>query len=208
MFYLPGMAGMLSRDRRFCQALREAGLDVVHEVNWVRWPWALQLVNLRDRRGHMQAAERVVSMINDEAADREIVLIGHSTGAMVVLDALQQMSRPVHQAWWLAAAISRRVDLRPALANVGKLISLHSRGDRFHLQFGTWLVGAADGVHGRSCGALPHVGPGCDDSKFEQRDYEVGWRELGHRGGHLSVLSERFAAEYVGPAILGGGIVK
>jgi len=206
VYYLPGMAGMLHRDRLFCDAIRKAGIKLVHDLNWVRHPWTLQLLNLRQRRGHLETAEQVARMIDTEPDFHRVVLIGHSTGAMIALDILEHLQqRTVEQTWLLAPAVSRSRDITAALPHTDRLLNLYSGGDWLHNCIGTSLVGSADGKFGPCAGYAPLTGPGSDDDTLKQVNYDQTWRQHGHRGGHLSILKPDFATHVIVPAIQRGG---
>ncbi|MBI1368142.1 MAG: hypothetical protein GC162_05755 [Planctomycetes bacterium] len=200
VLYLPGMAGMLRRDVRFCEAIREAGIEQVHAENWVRWPWVLQVLNLRDAKRHREIGKRLAG----EWAGRgeRLYVIGHSTGAAVALRLLEALNEmPIAQTWLLAAAVSRDYDLRPAMEHTASLFNLFSKRDVFHLCVGTSVVGSADGVHRPCAGFAAFRGPGSQSDRLTQVEYQHAWREHGHRGGHLSVLSAEFARRIIVPTM-------
>lgn len=199
--YLPGMQGERMGDRSFCAGLIEAGLRDSEIFDWPEHRWMLN--NLRDRESHRRMAEELAGRIG-VLTDRRVVLVGHSTGAMVILDTLEQLGRqPIEQAWLLNAAVSGDYDLRPALAGVRRLVNIYSPRDWLVLNVGTRLFGTADGPRKWCAGFSSFTGPGGDDPRLEQRCYDPAWLKAGHYGGHLgALLLTRFARDVIGPMIL------
>jgi len=202
VIYLPGMQGEMPGDRWFVSGLRDGGIRAATIFNWTQRQWPVQ--NLRDRDQHHRAAEALIEMI-DAADPGPVVLIGHSTGAMVILDALSTLSRPrVEQAWLLSAAVSHAYDLRPALAGVHRLISIYSPADYVVLNLGTRVFGSADGLTQPCGGYQPFDGPGSDDARVEQIKWDPAWLRSGHYGGHLGPMaaaSGAFARDIMAPMI-------
>ncbi len=204
VIYLPGMQGRMLGDRWLTQGLTDAGLRHVQTFNWPRSIWPLR--NLRDRAMHDAAADHLLQLIRAERqhhTDRALVLIGHSTGAMVILDALSRLDEaPVEQAWLIAAAVSCGYDLVQSLGGVEHLVSVYSPWDWAVLGAGTRLFGTADGLNEDAAGYRQFTGPGADDPKLHQMAYDPGWARTGHLGGHLGPLNRFFARRIMGPMIL------
>lgn len=204
VIYLPGMQGRMLGDRWLTQGLKDAGLSHVQTFNWPRSLWPLR--NLRDRAMHDVAADHLLELIAAERQyhpDRAVVLIGHSTGAMVILDALTRLDQPqVEQAWLIAAAVSCGYDLVGPLAGVKQMVSVHSPWDWAVLGAGTRLFGTADGLNEDAAGFRQFTGPGCDDPRLHQMAYDPAWARTGHLGGHLGPLNRFFARQIMGPMIL------
>ena len=199
--YIPGMAGEKWMDRRFLAGLMKAGVRT-QTLHWTRF--RLPLRNLRDRRQHEQAATRLLAMVRAlrrERPDEPIALIGHSTGCLIVLEALERREEPVEAAVLMAAAVSSGYDLRPALRSVNRLIHISSRLDTVFLGIGTMLFGTADGHHSASAGFLGFRGPGRDDPRFIQHVFRIGWLMHLHHGGHIGCLQPRFARRVIAPLL-------
>lgn len=190
-------------DRWFVRGLRAGGLSRCRIFNWTRSRWWLN--NLRHREMHRQGAARLARWINRQHhrhPDRPIVLIGHSTGAMVLLDTLAQLEGPqAHAAWLIAAAVSNDYDLRSALEGTQRIVNMHSTGDWLILGAGTKLFGTADGPYQRSAGYTGFTGPGHDDPRLRQVPYDPKWLSCGNLGGHITPLFWRFARNVLGPMI-------
>lgn len=206
MIYNCGMAGCQRVDRRMLDALSAAGMAV--RINeWCGW-W-FPLVNLRSRARHAAAAEEAVRMVEQARAEGEgsIVLLGHSTGCLVTLDALERLvaegAEPVDAAVLLAAAVDPDYDLTPALPGARRLISLRSPLDGWFLGLGTAVFGTADGRHRPAAGMVGFRGPGADDPRFEQHRFQRRWLRCGHYGGHLGCLSPRFGRAVLHPLLEG-----
>lgn len=205
--HVPGMQGDAPGDRWLVRALVEAGFEQTSLFAWTGYRWPLN--NLRDRRQHRrvgrQLAERLQDLHRRDEAVRH-VLIGHSTGAMVILEALARLGTAiVDQAWLLNAAVSRRFDLRPALAGTRRLINVYSPLDWAVLNLGTRVFGSADGLREPCAGFQPFIGPGCDDGRVEQIQHRRGWLRSGHYGGHLGALTpvnRLFVRDVLAPMIV------
>jgi hypothetical protein len=213
VIYLPGMQGEMPGDRWLVRGLVEAGLTDSRIFNWPRSAWPL--TNLRNREGHTAAAHELVHQIRqthdpdapsddvNEPTRRRVALIGHSTGAMVILDALAMLDAgEVEQAWLLAAAVGAGYDIRPALSKVDRLANVYSPVDWAVLSAGTMLFGTADGQCTAAAGYRGFTGPGHDDPRLTQMRYDPAWLKSGHYGGHLGPLGIPFARQVLGPAIV------
>lgn len=197
--YTPGMGGMDWFSRRFVAALREAELDV-EAHDWTEY--RNQLRNLRDRELHQKAAAALVAKIATVEEDRRgrgIVLLGHSTGCDVILQALAQLEGRVDQVILMAPAVAPTHDVRPALAHVERMLVLSSALDPA-VSLGTTLVGTSDGVHRPAAGWLGFCTVP-QDPRLQQRCYRPRWALSGHLGGHLGYLCPQFARSVVVPLI-------
>lgn len=201
VIYTAGMCGEKGFDRFCISGLRKAGLRVLsHHWACHNFP----IFNLRDRRQHERAAASLAGMVREvrrESAVEHVVLIGHSTGAVVVLDALQHVKEPVGQAVLLAAAVSPHYDLRRSLEPVSRLLNLYSPLDLFMLLAGTSLFGTADGRHRPAAGCVGFHGTGADDPRLVQRRYSPRWARCGNFGGHIGCLHGQFAQRVLAPII-------
>ena len=204
VYYCPGMMGEIRADRQFLRGLAEGGVGDSVLFNWPRYLNPLR--NLRNRVQHHRAAGQLMETVRRfqrSSPDRPVVLMGHSTGTLVLLEALTLMEEGgVEQAWLLASAVRPGYDVRPALQRLDRLVNVYSRKDRWLAGWGTFFFGTADGAREPAAGKVGLVGPGADDPRVEQLAYESAWREHGHRGGHLGVLSREFAGHVIAPAIL------
>jgi len=205
--YVPGMQGEALGDRWFTAGLIEAGFAETTLFDWTGYRWPLN--NLRDRRQHARVGRELAARIaaaHRRQRDVRHVLIGHSTGAMVVLEALDALGTAiVDQAWLLNAAVSRRYDLRPALAGTRRLINIYSPFDWLVLNLGTRVFGTADGKREACAGFGPFVGGGCDDGRLEQIAWDRRWTKTGHYGGHLGPLmpiNRLFVRDVLGPMVV------
>jgi hypothetical protein len=204
VMYLPGMQGQGPGDRWFTRGLREGGIRDVELFDWTSHKWPLH--NLRDRAQHARLGEELAEQIRsvretDEA--RATVLVGHSTGAMVILEALRCFDEPaVEAAWFYNAAVSCGYDLRPSLGGARRICNVYSPLDWVVLSIGTKLFGSADGQNVDCAGHKPFCGPGSDDQRLEQIAYDPKWLLRGHYGGHLGVLLVGFARDIAAPMIL------
>jgi pimeloyl-ACP methyl ester carboxylesterase len=197
--YTPGMGGMDWFSRRFVTALREAGLEV-EAHDWTEY--RNQLRNLRDRKLHERAAAGLVAKIAaiEHNGAARIVLIAHSTGCDIVLQALARLDGRVSQVILMAPAIAPNHDLRPALDRVDRMLVLSSPLDPA-VSLGTTLFGTGDGAHLPAAGWLGFSGAPSDDPRWEHRRYHPLWAIAGHLGGHLGYLAPRFARDVLAPLL-------
>ncbi len=208
LLHIPGMSGAGPLDAWFARGLRRSGLGEVEVVNWPKLGLNM-LYNLRNRAQHGRAADELagrVRSIRARSPESAVVVTAHSTGAMVTLEALERLGEPtVAQAWLLAAAVHRGRDLRPALAGLvagtGRLCNVWSPRDVFLLGAGTAMFGNADGPRGESAGRTPFIGPGSDDDRVEQIQYDPRWAKSGHTGFHNTILFGTFAHGVLAPMI-------
>ncbi len=205
--HLPGMQGEIFLDRWFVRGLRRGGLEDSSVYHWTKHRWPLR--NLRDRAAHRAAAWELAERLTAFHAahpGRPMVLTGHSTGALVVIETLANLEAGVvTQAWLISAAASRSYDLRPALAKVGRMVNVYSRLDWLTLSAGTTLFGTADGRRGAAAGWGRFTGPGSDSPKLEQWPHRLVWLKRFHGGGHLAPLNTAFARHVIAPAIVAFG---
>lgn len=205
LIHVPGMTGYTIKDARFVRTFNESDRIVAEGFDWPE-RWYMFLKNLRDRQQHGFAAEQLCDLVQSKRAahpDDAIVLTGHSTGTLIILESLTQLPvGVVTQAWLLAAAVSPRFDLCDALAHTDRMVSVCSYGD-LHLSVGTPIGGTADGRHQFGAGCVGFRGPGSDASNFEQWRYRPSWIKHGYLGEHITVLATRFARNVITPSILG-----
>jgi hypothetical protein len=204
LLHLPGMQGEIGMDRWFVRSLRRAGIHRSRVYDWT--PYRIALKNLRSRAGHRAAAEKLAASLTElHAAEphRRIVLTGHSTGGMVILDTLGLLEAGlVEQAWLLAPAVSPKYNLIPALERVGRMTVLHSLGDWFLCGLGTLAFGTADGRHSPTAALTGFTGPGIDHPRLRQWPYRLQWLRYGHGSGHMGVLNGHFARHIIAPEVL------
>ena len=202
--FLPGMQGDTPGDRWFVKGLIEGGATDSQLFDWTESWWALK--NLHDREGHQRAAAKLAGKLQQpiEANPSPVnILIGHSTGAMVILDILPLLPEGlIHQAWLLNAAVSCGYDLTPALPGTQKLINVYSKNDWIVLNLGTKLFGTADGNREASAGHQPFDGPGSDHPRLEQLPYDSAWAKTGHLGLHTTFIFKAFSRDVLLPMIV------
>lgn len=205
VIYLPGMQGEIPLDRWLLRGVRDGGVNDCRIYNWPESWWPLR--NLRDRDQHRAAGARLVEMVkreHEEGDNSKVVLMGHSTGAMVILDALEMIEEGlIDQVWLLSAAVCCDYDLRGCVEKTERMVNVYSGLDWLALNVGTRLFGTADGIHGKSAGYAGFCGAGSDDERVEQWVYRMEWLRWWHWGGHLSVLNRMFGREVIGPGIVG-----
>ena len=204
VIFLPGMQGDTPGDRWFVKGLIEGGATDSRLFDWTESWWAMK--NLHDRDGHRRAAEKLagkLQQLSEEDPHKTTILIGHSTGAMVILDILPLLQADlIDQAWLLNAAVSRGYDLTAALPGARRIVNLYSKNDWVVLNLGTKLFGTADGSHEASAGHEPFDGPGSGDARLEQLPYDPAWAKTGHLGLHTTFVFKHFSRDVLLPMIL------
>lgn len=201
VIYTCGMSGIRCFDRRFVDELRRRGLTVRAE-DWTAYRWPLR--NLRDREQHRRAVDQLLETIRTARNDQPnvpVALIGHSTGCLIVLEALERLPKPIDTALLLAAAVRPDYDLTPALSKCERLIHIGSRVDLWFCGIGTTACGTADGRHRPAAACVGFQGPGRDDPRFSQHMFRLPWWLHGHYGGHIGSLSRRFVRRRIVPLL-------
>ncbi len=185
-----------------------APASAVEIYDWTTGLPPLLLVHLRylDRNRHQ--AEIVASKIvayQDQYPGRPVHLIGHSAGAGIALMAVEALpeGRQVSSITLLAAAVSPRYDLRPALARTERGIwNYSSLGDVAFLMAATTVCGTVDGVHGPAAGAigfrLPRDATPGEQAlyaqKLHERPYQLRMLADLNWGGHFGGTTAWFAS--------------
>lgn len=196
-----GRLGFL--DRRFVDGLRSTGIDT--RVNdWARH--ANPLRNLHDRDQHGRAAEallKLVANVRTERPDHRIALVGHSTGCLVMLEAMRQLDAPVDFTLMMAAAVDPEYNLASVDHAAEQIVHYYSRLDLIACGVGTWIVGTADLRHRPAAGWAGFNRKNCEDCGIDQHAWRPGWMRHGHLGLHVGYLDPKFAAGVVVPHLLG-----
>ena len=196
-----GRLGFL--DRRFVDGLRSTGIDT--RVNdWARHTNPLR--NLHDRDQHARAADalqKLVANVRSERPDHRIALVGHSTGCLVMLEAMQTLATPVDCALMMAAAVDPAYDLAAVRDAAHRIVHYHSRLDLVACGVGTWIVGTADHRHRPAAGWAGFNEKLIADCGIDQHPWRPGWIRYGHPGLHVGYLDPKFAAGVVVPHLLG-----
>jgi pimeloyl-ACP methyl ester carboxylesterase len=182
----------------------------VERVAWSRT--GVGALDLHDRAGQKAAAERLAGRVAaaracDPAA--RICLVGHSAGAHVVLAAAERLPcGSVQRIVLLAAAVSRRYDLGPALgASCEGLDSFYSKCDKTLLTVEAVCL-TADGQKSLTGGRVSFTPPDPKDlryCKLREHPYETWMKDLGHNGGHYGWTKGPFLLRCVVPLLLPGG---
>ena len=108
----------------------------------------------------------------------------------------------------LGPALSKEYDLSPGVEHVrGSAYAFTSPYDKWVLSLGTSIFGTMDGVREPAAG-LRRIRQArrrrrAQYAKLVQRKYEEKWLwDYGRHGGHLDVLSVRFASGYIAPLLI------
>jgi hypothetical protein len=178
-------------------------------VDWTKRRFPIHA--LRAQADNRKEAQGIASDLAKRArAGQPIYITSESGGAgmaVFVLEALPDDVQ-VEALVMLGPAVSKEYDLTRALRHVrGRAYAFTSPYDKWVLSLGTSIFGTMDGVYEPAAGCVGFVKPpGADDAQYAklvQHKYEVRWLwDYGRHGGHLDVLSVRFASGYIAPLLI------
>ena len=210
LIYVPGIGGVTNDDRGWLKGLRAGGYEGKAEA----WDWTggLGSVEALWAHGRQRAEARHISdrirQVRSESQTAPIVLVGHSAGAGVAVNALEDLPPGVRvdELVLLAPALSRGYDLTGALRRVrGRADVFDSDRDTLVLAIGTFLFGTVDGAHAEAAGHGGFVEPpGADPrayGKLHTHPYSRDRQRAGDDGGHEGVLAPRVAAAMIAPLL-------
>ena len=170
---------------------------------------ALMSQRLMQRRGR-RLAEKIVRY-QQHYPGRPVDLIGYSSGAYVVLVALESLpaGASVRTAVLLGPTVNPDYDLTAALRHVAdRLIYVHSRGDWLINGVGPLLFGTADRRHVLAAGTVGFRRSPADNVADRLIGVPHRWRfaASGYLGDHFTVAGSGFARDYVAPWLLGRNV--
>jgi hypothetical protein len=206
-----GIGGIDKLHSTVTSACRKAALP--HEVQRYIWTHGTgkYFRDLQDTQHLLRKAQELATSVREQhekEPNRPIYIVAKSGGTGLTLFALEAMPpNTVERVILLAAAVSPKYDLRPALrASRLGIVSFHSPYDQFILNWGTSHFGTADRYYGPGAGLYGFVVP--EQLDDEGRDLyakftQVPWRSRmlweGHSGGHLGTNSSFFMTQEVMP---------
>ena len=210
LVHFPGIGGEAWFHRSFVRALHAGGFDAEGDVmDWTKNRFPIRALQARD--DNQETARRFADDLTKRArAGQPIYVTSESGGAAIaawVLEALPDDVQ-VEAVVMLGPALSKDYDLTPALRHVrGNAYAFTSPYDKWVLSLGTSIFGTMDGVYEPAAGCVGFVKPPGGDAaqyaKLVQRKYEENWLwTYGRFGGHLDVLSVRFASGYIAPLLI------
>lgn len=212
VYVFPGIEGnafWLAEARR---GYRDGGITA--EIRQFDWGRPLNtLANLTDLEGNRKKAAVVAAELAGWRAahpHEPLDLVGYSGGGGVALLTLELLPPEVsvRNVVLVQPATSPRYNLVPALARVeGRMTHFYSPSDGLILGWGTTTFGTTDRWHGPAAGktgfdVVAAVSDEASRGKFLQTPWSTAWREAGHSGDHISMLSYRWNREFVAPALL------
>ena len=208
---LPGIEGSSWQLAGTVKGLREAGISrKVEVIDWHDGPFC-SMRNLTDIQANRVRAKSIARRIGEyhrKHPDSPITLIGYSGGgglAAMIASELDQDVR-LDRIILIAAALSPDYDLSPVMACARRgVVSFFSAGDWLILGFGTRLFGTIDRVNTESAGQIGFIdGQGrlVKDDRLTQIPWMSTWHNLGHDGGHVGWLAQRWARDVLAPQIM------
>lgn len=212
VFVADGSGDFRTTSRVLCESVNACSVPLrVETVVWSHG-YGRMLADHVDHCNHLEEGRRLaanIAAVMQSCPERGVYLVGHSSGAAVVL-AAAEASPPgsIERIVLLAPAVAHKYDLRPALRCVRQGIDVFiSRRDVGALVLGTGVAGTADR---RLAAASGHVGftpilscPGDEllyaKLRIHHWDPSVAWS--GNRGSHYGALEPGFVRAYVLPLL-------
>ncbi len=203
---LPGIDGAGPWYNSLIGGLKEGGDD----VELVSWGTPLMFfANLMFPAIHGPAERNLAERIRRERAehpDGRIILVGHSAGCGVILQALARLETglQVETVVLLAPAVSEKYDLAPAISHTrGTVHVFYSSHDQ--MLPSTCVTGTYDHVFSNSGGlngfALTERLPAMAREHLDQHPYDPAWKKLGCEGGHFGWRSKPFVEQVLVPLV-------
>ena len=212
LLYVPGIGGLGTSDAECARGIRSGGYDgKIQTYNWSANRGLLAA--LWDHAGQRAVARRIAEQICEVRKTlpaSPIVLVAHSAGAGIVVQALEDLpaGQQLDGIVLLAPALSREHDLTPALRHVrGRADVFCSDRDTMALAIGTSLFGNVDGVPGEAAGHAGFIRPASASTaeylKLHTHGVSPERRFLGDDGGHNGSLRFGVAAVIIAPLLAG-----
>ncbi len=166
-----------------------------------------------DHCNHIREGRHLASLVvavKQACPDRAVYLVGHSSGAAVILAAAEAIPpETVERIVLLAPAVSSEYDLRPALRSCRQTIEVFtSKRDVGALAIATGFVGTADRRRTSAAGRIgfnPILACAGDEQLYTKLRIHpwsraVAW--TGNRGSHYGTLGKTFMQTYILPLLL------
>lgn len=210
LVHFPGIGGEAWFHRSFVRALNTGGFDAETDVvDWTDRRFPIRVLQSREKN-QQRAREISIDITKRARAGQPIYMTSESGGAGIAVWVLEALPDDVHieALVMLGPALSKEYDLSDALRRVrGSAYAFTSPYDKWVLSLGTSIFGTIDGVRAPAAGCVGFVKPGGADeaqyAKLVQHRYEENWLwNYGRHGGHLDVLSVRFASGYIAPLLI------
>jgi pimeloyl-ACP methyl ester carboxylesterase len=219
VFVADGSGDFRTTSRVLCETVNASKAPLRVETFVWSHGYSRMLIDHVDHCNHLEEGRRLAGFIASASvpplvagtcgSQRGVYLVGHSSGAAVVL-AAAEASPPgsIERIVLLAPAVAHDYDLRPALRSTHQGIDVFiSRRDIGALALGTGIAGTADRRLAAASGRVGFtpilVCPGDEQLYAKLRvhpwDPCVAW--TGHGGGHYGTLEPDFMRAYVLPLL-------
>jgi pimeloyl-ACP methyl ester carboxylesterase len=212
VFVADGSGDFRTTSRVLCEAVNACGAPLRVETFVWSHGYGRMLIDHVDHCNHLEEGRRLaayIAAVRQSCPDRGVYLVGHSSGAAVVL-AAAETSPPasIERIVLLAPAVAHNYDLRPALRSARQGIDVFvSRRDVGALVLGTGIAGTADrrlAAASGHCGFTPILNCPGDEllyAKLRAHPWDpcVAW--TGNRGSHYGTLEPGFMRAYVLPLL-------
>jgi pimeloyl-ACP methyl ester carboxylesterase len=212
VFVANGAGDLRGTSEGFAAAVAEAGLPwEVRTFKWSHVPPGTGFLDLKDRRNHRKQGEALAAEVLAQRTAHpgcKIILVGHSAGCAVVVEATSHLPPDsVDNMVLLAAAISSHYDLKPALTCVHCGIDVfYSRKDCY--LWALQSVGPPDCIwacFGGRSGFQLRTDVAADPTfagRLRQHPWHTDVSWTGHDGGHFGYDKKDYLRYYVFPALL------
>lgn len=215
VFVADGSGDYRTTSRVLCEAVNACATPLQVETFVWSHGYGRMFVDHVDHCNHLEEGRRLaasLAAVQQSCPQRAVYLVGHSSGAAVVLAAAEAAPPgSIERIVLLAPAVAHKYDLRPALRSVRQSIDAFiSRRDIGALAIATGIAGTADR---RLSAASGRVGftpiltcPGDEllyaKLRIHPWDPSVAW--TGNRGSHYGTLEPAFIRAYVLPLLQRG----
>jgi pimeloyl-ACP methyl ester carboxylesterase len=211
VYVVNGSGDSTSVTENLCEIFKECGYPLkVYTIRWCRWGQMAK--DHADIEAQLIAAERLHTALLRHRTARpqdSIVVIGHSAGTHVILDATRGLpANCIDRIILLASSVSDCYDLRWALySSRDGIDAWYSTRDRI-VALGAEVLGTADKQATNAAGQFgfkvpPHGVPGAQlYQKLRQHEWTPEYAWTGHRGGHTGFTRKGFLEAYIVPQIL------
>ncbi len=185
----------------------------IETVTWSHGP-GRNIADHVDRANQLTEGRRLACQVlayRQAYPDRQVYLLGHSTGCAVVLAATEQLPPgSIDRLILLSPSVCRSYDLRPALRGARGIDVFYSGEDRWVLGVGMFILGTSD----RECrtaagqyGFTPVVECPGDAELYVslgQHPWDASAQWSGNDGGHWGNNQVDFLRAYVLPLLVPG----
>jgi pimeloyl-ACP methyl ester carboxylesterase len=212
VFVADGSGDYRTTSKGLCEAVNACAAPLRIETFVWSHGYGRMLEDHTDHCHHLEEGRRLAGLVSaarQSCPERGVYLVGHSSGAAVVLAAAEAAPPgSIERVVLLAPAVACDYDLRPALRSARQGIDAFiSRRDIGALGVGTGVAGTADGRWSSASGRVGFAPiltcPGDEllYAKLRIHPWDRCVRWTGNRGSHYGTLEQGFLHAYVLPLL-------